>query len=144
MSPITFAVKREQLVRYCEMKLLIVGLFVIGKLLWLLGLEKAYRDWANSLDYRLDDDTLAVSSCFTLGRLVLRRQELRIPLAKITDVKLVQGPLLNYLDLWCLQVQTAGMGSPLPETTLYALEDPRQARDQILQAIKAIAGNTRQ
>jgi hypothetical protein len=115
---------------------LIVGLFVIGKLIWLMGLDIACRDWARSLDYRLDDEVLAVSSCFTLGRLVLWRQELRIPPAKITDVKLVQGPILSYLYLWFLRVQTAGMGSPLPETTLYALENPHQACDQILQVIK--------
>jgi membrane protein YdbS with pleckstrin-like domain len=117
---------------------LIAGFLVPGWLLLRLGLGKAFRNWAQSLEYRLNQNSLSVSSCFALWGLVLSRHEKHIPLAKITDVRLVQGPVLNTMDLWALQIQTASSGYQWPEAVLYALENPHEARDQILQAIARI------
>ncbi len=138
MQTLTFAIKRDRLVRYREVLCLLYGFFAIGWLLWRLGLAKAFRDWAQLLEYRLDQDTLSVSSCFAIEGLVLSRQEKHIPLAKITDVRLVQGPVLSKMDLWCIHIQTASTGLQHPEAVLYALDAPHEARDQILRAIRDI------
>ena len=136
MDKITFSVKRQQLGRYQDIHLLVAGFLVLGWLLLLMGFRKAHLLWAESLEYHMDDDTLSVTSCFTLWGLVMSRQEKRIPLSKITDVKLVQGPILNRMDLWQLHIQTASTGQRFPEAVLHALETPHETRDQILAAIK--------
>ncbi len=130
----TFEVKREQLVRYVRTYCLLCGLLIPGWLLLRFGLGKAIRRWAESVEYRLEQDGLSVSSCFVLWGVMLHRQQASIPLAKITDLKLVQGPLLNMMDIWVLHVQTAGSGMRRPETRLYALDNPQDVRDRILRA----------
>ena len=136
MPAFEIPVQRDRLVRYREIQLLIVGIYVIGRLLLGLGLSKAIRDWAASLTYRLNDSALFVSSCFALWGIVLYRTEKTIPLAKITDVRLVQGPILSRMNLWVLQIQTASAGgTDYAEAKLYAPESPHELREQIVRAI---------
>lgn len=134
----TLGIHRWRLVRYCEMRCLVAGLYLIGQILLLLGFGKSFNSWAFSLKYRLGRDALSIYSCFTLWGFVLYQQDKRIPIMKITDVKLVQGPILNSMGLWNMHIQTAGTGTYRPEAILYALELPEQVRDDILDAIKNI------
>ena len=138
MAEEPFVIKRDELIRYSEVICLIVGFLVVGWLLLQFGLRKAIGGWAQSLQYSLDQDKLSVSGCFALWGFVICRQEKRIPLAKITDVKLVQGPILNKMNLWALHIQTASTGQNRPEAVLHALAKPHEARDQILHAIATI------
>ena len=84
--------------------------------------------WAGALRYSLDDKALRVEQ----GRLFKSRKS--IPLEKITDLELVQGPLLRYFDMWIINVQTASTGSQSPEATLIGLVNPEQVREEILAA----------
>lgn len=137
MSDTGFDIRRDTLVRHRALLFLIGGLVLVGWILLRLGVRKALEDWARSLCYRLDGDCLAMSSSFVLRGVVLYRQESRIPLARITDLKLVQGPILSRMGLWTMYVQTAGSGFQCPEGALHGLEDPHGARDAILRAISA-------
>lgn len=137
MDEMTFTIKRDRVARYMEVLALLRGLVVVGWLLLRLGLGRAIRGWADSLEYRLGRDTLSVSSCIAFGGVTLCRQTKSIPLAKITDVKLIQGPVLSRMGLWSVHIQTAGVGHLRPEATLYGLDEPHEARDRILQAIAA-------
>ncbi len=143
MAEETFVIKRDELAWSREVIFLIAGFVIVGWLLLELGFRKAIAGWAESLQYSLDQDKLSVSSCFALWGFVLYRQEKRIPLAKITDVKLVQGPILSKMNLWALHIQTASTGKNRPEAVLYALAKPHEARDQILDAITTIQSSSR-
>ena len=143
MAEDPFVIKRDELIRSREVIWLIAGLLVVGWLLLKLGFRKAIRGWAESLQYSLDQDKLSVSGCFALWGFVIYRQEKRIPLAKITDVKLVQGPIFNKMNLWALHIQTASTGQNRAEAVLYALAEPHEARDQILHAIATIQTSSR-
>ena len=143
MAEETLVIKRDDLAWSREVIFLIAGFVVIGWLLLEFGFRKAIGGWAESLQYSLDQDKLSVSSCFTLWGLVIYRQEKRIPLAKITDVKLAQGPIFSKMNLWALHVQTAGTGYNRSEAVLYALAKPHEARDQILDAITTIQTSSR-
>ena len=91
--------------------------------------EKIYRPrWVKVLRYCLDDKSLRVESG------LLFRSRKTIPLDKITDLELVQGPLLRYFDMWTVKVQTASTASQLPEATLLGLVNPDQVREEILSA----------
>ncbi len=143
MAEEPFVIKRDELIRYREVICLIAGLLIFGWLLLKFGLRKAIGGWAESLQYNLDQDKLSVSSSFALWGFVIYRKEKRIPLAKITDVKLVQGPILSKMNLWSIHIQTASTGQNRPEAVLYALAKPHEARDQILHAIATIQTSSR-
>ncbi len=68
-----------------------------------------------------------------VGRGILTREEKSIPLEKITDLALYQGPLMRWLGLKGLRVETAGQsgaGSALVQ--LVGLENPDDFRDAAL------------
>ena len=53
-----------------------------------------------------------------------------IPLERITDVNLVQGPLLRRFGIWAMRIQTAG--SSRCEAILYGVREPEKIRTLIL------------
>jgi uncharacterized membrane protein YdbT with pleckstrin-like domain len=82
----------------------------------------------DALKYWLAGSTLRVDQ----GVFFLKRKA--IPLDRITDVVLAQGPIMRFCGTWALRVQTAGTGSEAPEATLYGLADPEKTRDDLLKA----------
>ncbi len=89
------------------------------------------RTYLETMEYRLEQGTLYVSQG------VFFRSRKAIPVERITDVALYQGPVLRkYFDLWHLCIQTAGSNSAWPEAVLKGLADPQGARDAILTAAK--------
>ena len=87
---------------------------------------------ANNLRYRLDGSTLRADG----GVFFLFRKS--IPLERITDVALVQGPLLRFFDIWAMRIQTAG--SAQCEATLYGVRNPEEIRELILSQRQRIYG----
>jgi membrane protein YdbS with pleckstrin-like domain len=83
---------------------------------------------ANARRYWLYDKTLHADQ----GIIVSRRSV--IPLDQITDVVLVQGPIMRFARIWALQIQTAGKGTGYPEVTLLEIINPEQVRDEIITA----------
>ena len=91
-----------------------------------------FQQQANNLRYRLDGSTLRVDG----GVFFLFRKS--IPLERITDVALVQGPLLRFCDIWAMQIQTAG--SSQCEATLIGVRDSESVRDLILSRRQSVYG----
>ncbi len=60
------------------------------------------------------------------------RVEKSIPLDKITDVGLVQGPIMRYLDLETLSVETAGQSAQGALVKLIGIQNTRDFRDAVL------------
>ncbi|MCL1909504.1 MAG: PH domain-containing protein [Kiritimatiellaeota bacterium] len=89
----------------------------------------AFAPWlgqrqAANLRYRLEDDVLCVDG----GVFFVYRKS--IPVERITDIALVQGPILRRHGIWAMRIQTAG--SPNCEATLYAVHNPEAVRELIL------------
>ena len=77
-----------------------------------------------------------------VGRGMFVRQEKTVPLDKITDVALVEGPLMRYLDLQAVKIETAG-GSAGAFVQLVGIVDAREFRDIVLrQRDHVVAGDT--
>lgn len=89
---------------------------------------------ASALRYWLEGSTLRIDE----GLLLRKRKS--IPLDRITDVALVQGPFLGLCGIWALQIQTAGSAQQAPEGTLYGLVDAESTRDAIMHARDSAAG----
>jgi membrane protein YdbS with pleckstrin-like domain len=87
---------------------------------------------AHNLRYRLEATTLRADG----GVFFLFRKS--IPLERITDIALVQGPLLRFFDIWAMRIQTAG--SAQCEATLYGVCEPEKIRELILSQRQRIYG----
>ena len=61
-----------------------------------------------------------------------------IPFERITDIALVQGPLLRHFGIWAMRIQTAG--SARCEATLYGVRNPEEVRELILSQRQRIYG----
>ena len=85
------------------------------------------RKQAEALSFRLEGTTLRIDQ----GVYFLKRTA--IPLDRVTDIAIHQGPLMRWCDIWRLDVQTAGTGQQIAEGHLYGLRDTEGVRDKLLQ-----------
>lgn len=105
------------------------GLGLIAAVIYAVSLGQWLpRKQAEALRYWLDGTTLRVDQG------VFFYQRKAIPLDRVTDIVMVQGPLLRFLRIWALRIQTAGAGGPRAEAVLYGLERPSKIRDELLAA----------
>ncbi len=74
----------------------------------------------------LTDRSLKVS------RGIFVRQEKTVPLDKITDLGLVEGPIMRHYDLQAISVETAGASSEGALIKLVGLDGARAFRDTVL------------
>ena len=63
---------------------------------------------------------------------IMVRREMTVPLDKITDVGLVEGPIMRYLDLQAVRVETAGQSTAGAAIQLVGVREARQFRDTVL------------
>jgi membrane protein YdbS with pleckstrin-like domain len=142
-----FEVNRPAVARYfalahaCLILLTTVWFFGLGLVLALVYYA-LIAPWlsvqqAEALQYRLEGTTLRVDS----GVYFLKRKA--IPLDRVTDVVLVQGPLMRYLGLWAINIQTAGSGQQVAEAVLYGVDGPEDVRDLLVRARDAAAAKER-
>lgn len=78
-----------------------------------------------------------------IGKGLLFRTEKAIPLDKITDMQMNQGPLMRYLDLESMKVETAGnagsAGGAL--VSLVGIKDSRDFREAVLTQRDRVVGS---
>ena len=100
------------------------GLILFGSLLtWLLLWHSG--QFANSLEYHVDDDILYIKE----GVFTFQRKG--IPLDRVTDIRLVQSVLMRWVGIWKVQIQTASVGESGPEGILWAVDAPKEVRNQL-------------
>ncbi len=143
----TFEIQRSQVARYfywsATLMLGFIGLCMMGvgvvvAILFALTFGRwLSRKQSEVLDYRLYETNLFVHQ----GVFFVKRKT--IPLDRVTDIVLTQGPLLRYFGLWRLDIQTAGSGQQQAEAYLYGLNDPETMKEMILNARDAIAINNK-
>lgn len=133
---LTYDIDRTRVARYFLWNQVIL-VTIVGAMFFCVGILLALvyalvvgpwltRRQAETLRYELDGTTLRVDQ----GVFFLKRKA--IPLDRVTDIVLVQGPLMRALGIWALQVQTAGTGQVQAEAVLYGLKDPETVRDELL------------
>lgn len=92
---------------------------------WILG------HWATSRYLERMTCTLTERS-LKVSRGILVRREMTVPLDKITDVGLVEGPIMRWLDLQALRIETAGQSTAGAAVQLVGIENGRAFRDEVL------------
>ena len=144
----TFPVQAEPVARYFFwtqiLAILAIGIWFMGLGIlvaliyaWTAGRWLPQRQ-SDELRYWLDGTTLRVDQ----GVYFLKRKA--IPLDRVTDVMLVQGPVMRRCGIWSLNIQTAGMGGQsIAEAILYGIEEPERVRDLLLAARDAAVARAR-
>ena len=104
----------------------VVGVVILP--IWLLGLGQWYvRRSFEALKCELHERTLVVK------RGIFFKVEKTIPLDKIQDLTVKEGPLLRKLGLRSLKIETAGQGTPgASEADLIGIVSPLDFRDGVL------------
>jgi len=118
-----------------------IGAFGAGLLLgplWYLTLGRwVHRRQVDALRYWLNGSTLRINK----GFIFLQRKS--IPLDRVTDFVLTQGPLARYYGVWVIKVQTAGMGQQRAEGVLVGVVDAEAVRDLLLAKRDEVAQGNR-
>jgi uncharacterized membrane protein YdbT with pleckstrin-like domain len=115
----------------------VVGIVILP--LWLLGWGRWYvRRSFEALKCELHERTLVVK------RGIFFRVEKTIPLDKIQDLTVKEGPLLRWLGLRSLKIETAGQGTPgASEADLVGIVNPMDFRDEVLRQRDAMSRHHR-
>ncbi len=71
----------------------------------------------------------------------LVKSEKTIPLDRITDVGLVQGPVMRFFDIEALSVETAGQSAQGSDVKLAGIKDGRRFRDAVLKQRDLVVGS---
>lgn len=106
--------------------LVVTGVGIVLLPFWLVG------GW-----WYLEKRIARMSCAFTdksllFSKGILFRVEKTIPLEKITDMGLKQGPVMRMLNLHLLSVETAGQSGPGALLSILGIEDTLAFRDQVL------------
>jgi len=111
----------------------VIGILILP--IWFLGLGQWYvRRSFGALKCELHERTLVVK------RGIFFRVEKTIPLDKIQDLTVKEGPLLRKLGLRSLKIETAGQGTPgSSEADLIGIVNPLDFRDQVLRQRDAMS-----
>ncbi len=72
---------------------------------------------------------------------LLVKIEKTVPLDRITDLGLVQGPIMRYFDIEALSVETAGQSSVGSLVQLAGIKQGRAFRDAVLQQRDLVVGS---
>jgi len=123
---------------YLQMVLILIATVVGIAILpiWLLGWGQWYvRRGFEALKCDLHERTLVVK------RGIFFKVEKTIPLDKIQDMTVKEGPLLRWLGLRSLKIETAGQGTPgASEADLVGIVDPLEFRDAVLRQRDSLSG----
>ena len=104
------------------------GIFLVTGVTLFFYLRWYTSSHVAALDYQIEDHILHVEE----GVFTYKRKA--IPLDRVTDIRLVQGLLMRWLGIWRIDVQTASHGQMGAEGSLWAVEAPKEVRNQLLTA----------
>lgn len=111
----------------------VVGILVLP--IWFFAGKWITRKYLASHKCTLTDRSLKVSKG------ILTKIEKTVPLDRITDVGIVQGPIMRYFDIEALSVETAGQSSAGSLVQLAGIKDGRKFRDAVLAQRDRVVGS---
>jgi len=84
-------------------------------------------------------DCLLTERALKVRKGILVRTEKTIPLDKITDMGMVQDPIMRFFDLYQLTVETAGQSGKGALVSLMGIKDAKSFREAVLSQREAIS-----
>ena len=111
----------------------VVGIVLLP--LWYIIGKWATRKYLESHECILTNRTLKVKKG------ILTKIEKTVPLDRITDMGIVQGPIMRWLDIEALTVETAGQSGVGSLVQLAGIKDGRNFRDAVLNQRDLVVGS---
>lgn len=102
---------------------------------WYLAGKWITRKYLDSHKCALTSRSLKVSKG------VLTKVEKTVPLDRITDLGIVQGPIMRFFNIEALSVETAGQSSAGSLVRLAGIKDGRKFRDAVLEQRDLVVGS---
>lgn len=140
MSTETYLRKAEFNPKVCTYWLLSVALVltvtIVGIPLLLLWFPIGFVFTKRHLDRM---ECLLTEKALKVNKGIFVRVEKTIPLEKITDMGMVQGPIMRYFDLHTLTVETAGQSAEGALVSLTGIKDAKAFREAVLSQRDAIS-----
>ena len=118
---------------------LILTLTIVGiplLLLWFPIGSVFTKRYLDRMDCLLTDKALKVRKG------IMVRIEKTIPLEKITDMGMVQGPIMRHFDLYTLTIETAGQSGQGALVSLTGIEDAKSFREAVLNQREAMSATS--
>lgn len=104
-------------------------------IIWYFAGRALCRKWLERLSVRLTTRSLKIDKGW------LNRLEKTVPLDKITDLAIYQGPIMRALGLWGIRVETAGQGTGgTGGAAVVGVKDCRAFRDRVLAERDRVVG----
>jgi len=102
----------------------------------------AFAQWYYTLYFQKLSCVLTARKLL-IGKGLLFRSEKAIPLDKITDLQMKQGPLMRYLDLESMSVETAGNAGSASGAlvSLVGIRNSREFRETVLTQRDRVVGS---
>lgn len=102
---------------------------------WIIGGKWVTRKYLQSHQCTLTNRSLKVCKG------ILTKVEKTVPLDRITDLGIVQGPIMRYFDIESLSVETAGQSSAGSLVHLAGIKNGREFRDAVLKQRDLVVGS---
>ncbi len=113
----------------------VIAIIIAALLVTLLFILLYLRAYWKRFRFTYDNNDLRVYSGIWWQKQIL------IPLGRITNVNIMQGPWQRSRKLATLKIETAGQsGTPSPETQLWSQTDYEALRDEILKMVVSARG----
>lgn len=109
----------------------VVGIVLLP--FWWIGGQWITGRYLERMSCTLTEKSLKVE------RGILVRKEMTVPLDKITDVGLVEGPVMRVLDLQAVRIETAGQSTAGAAIQLVGVRNARDFRDAVLEQRDLVA-----
>jgi putative membrane protein len=97
--------------------------------------------WAITGRYLKSHRCTLTNRSVKVARGVFVKREQTVPLDRITDVALVQGPIMRVFDIEALSIETAGQAAPGSLIQLAGIKEGRKFRDAVLKQRDMVVGS---
>jgi len=102
--------------------------------IWYFAGRAICQKWLDRMSVRLTTRSLKIDKGW------LNRIEKTVPLDKITDLAIYQGPIMRLLGIWGIRVETAGQGTSMGGAAVVGVKDCRGFRDRVLEERDRVVG----
>tara|TARA_B100001059_G_scaffold150968_1_gene150820 strand:- start:71 stop:616 length:546 start_codon:yes stop_codon:yes gene_type:complete len=129
----------DGIIKYHWMGLILISLFIVTipitlivALVYKIVLSRVIASW----------DCVLMTRSLNVKKGVFNKIEKTVPLEKITDLQMVQGPIMRMFSLHRISVETAGQSGPGSLISLIGIKDTEAFRKEVLEQRDRMTGTS--
>ena len=129
----------DGIIKYHWMGLIMISLFIVTipitlivAIVYKIVLTRVIASW----------DCVLMTRSLNVKKGVFNKIEKTVPLEKITDLQMVQGPIMRMFSLHRISVETAGQSGPGSLISLIGIKDTEAFRKEVLEQRDRMSGTS--